>query len=114
MCHPGRGGQTWLPYNWTSSYRALGQAEETEAVQNFDPHYCYQHEQDLTHWGLVTRICVCKLTIIGWDNGLLPGRRQAIFLTNARILLIWCLEAHFNEILIKIHTFSFKKIHLTL
>ena len=32
----------------------------------------------LTHWGRVTHICVANLTIIGSDNGLSPGRRQAI------------------------------------
>ena len=32
----------------------------------------------LTHWGRVTYICVGNLTIIGSDNGLSPGRRQAI------------------------------------
>ena len=32
----------------------------------------------LTHWGQVTHICVSKLTVIGSDNGLLPGRHQAI------------------------------------
>ena len=42
----------------------------------------------LTHWGGVTHICVSKLTIIGSDNGLSPGRRQAIIWTNAGILLI--------------------------
>ena len=31
-----------------------------------------------THWGRVTHICISKLTIIGSDNGLSPGRRQAI------------------------------------
>ena len=41
----------------------------------------------LTHWGRVTHICVSKLTIIGSDNGLSPGRRQAIIWTNAGILL---------------------------
>ena len=34
--------------------------------------------QFLTHWGRVTQICVSKLAIIGSDNGLSPGRRQAI------------------------------------
>ena len=42
----------------------------------------------LTHWGRVTHICVNILTIIGSDNGLSPGRRQAIIWTNAGILLI--------------------------
>ena len=41
----------------------------------------------LIHWGCVTHICVGKLTIIGSDNGLSPGRRQAIICTNAGILL---------------------------
>ena len=36
----------------------------------------------LTHWGWVTHICISKLTIIGSDNGLSPGRRQAITLLN--------------------------------
>ena len=43
---------------------------------------------DLAHWGRVTHICVSKLIIIGSDNGLPPGRRQAIIWTNADILLI--------------------------
>ena len=67
---------------------------------------------NLTHWGRVTHICVSKIIIIGSDNGLLPGRRQAIIWTNAGILLIGPMETNFNEILIAIHTFSFKKMHL--
>ena len=65
----------------------------------------------LTHRGRVTHICVGKLTIIGSDNGLSPGRRQAIIWTNAGILLIGPLGTNFSEILSKIHTFSFKKMH---
>ena len=56
----------------------------------------------LTHWGWVTHICVNKLTIIGSDNGLSPGRRQAIIWTNAGILLIGPLGTNFSEILIEI------------
>ena len=66
----------------------------------------------LTHWGRVTHICVSKLTIIGSDNGLSPGRRQAIIWTNDRILLIGPLGTNLSEILIVIYTFSLKKIHL--
>ena len=66
----------------------------------------------LTHWGRVTHICVGKLTIIGLDNGLSPGRRQAIIWTNAGILSIGPLGTNFNEISIGIQTFSFKKMHL--
>ena len=66
----------------------------------------------LTHWGRVTHICVSKLTIIGSDNGLSPGRRQAIIGTNTGILLIGPLVTKFSENLIRIQTFSFKKMHL--
>ena len=66
----------------------------------------------LTHWGRVTHICVGKPTIIGSDNGLPPGRRQAIIWNNAGLLLIEPLETNFSEISIGIQTFSFKKMHL--
>ena len=59
----------------------------------------------------MTHICVSKQTIIGSDNGLSPGRRQAIIWTNARILSIGTLGTNFNEISIGIQTFSFKKMH---
>ena len=67
---------------------------------------------DLTHWGRVTHICVGNLTIIGSDNGLSPGRRQAIIWTSAGVLLIGPLGTNFSEILIGIQTFSFKKMPL--
>ena len=57
-------------------------------------------------------IWVGKLTIIGSDNGLSPGRRQAIIWTNARILLIEPLGTNFSEVLIGIQIFSFKKMRL--
>ena len=66
----------------------------------------------LTHWGRVTHIWVGKLTIIGSDNGMSPGRRQAIIWTNAGILLIGPLGTNFSEILIKFLTFWLKKICL--
>ena len=66
----------------------------------------------LTHWGRVMHICVSKLTIIGSDNGLSPGRRQTIIWTNAGILLIRTLGINFSEIWSEIHTFSSKKIYL--
>ena len=66
----------------------------------------------LIHWDRVTHICVSKLTIIGSDNGLSPGQRQAIIWTNAGILLIRPLGTNFNEMLIEILTFSFMKMRL--
>ena len=59
----------------------------------------------------MTHLCVGKLTTIGPDNGLSPVRRQAIIWTNAGISLIGPLGTNFSEILIAIHTFSFKKMH---
>ena len=80
---------------------------------------CYHHQIEsmnceplLTHWGRVTHICINKLTIIGSDNGLSPGWRQVIIWTNAEILLNGCLGTNFSEILIKIFTLSFRKMHL--
>ena len=49
-----------------------------------------------------THVCVNKLTIIGSDNGLSPGRRQAIIWSNDGILLIGPLGTNFSEILIEI------------
>ena len=66
----------------------------------------------LTLWGRVTHICVDNLTVLGSDNGLSPGRRQAIIWTNAGILLIGPLGTNFSEISIEIQTFSLKKIRL--
>ena len=66
----------------------------------------------LTHWGGATHLCVSKLTIVGADNGLSPGRRQATIGTSAGIMLIGSLGTNFNEILIEILTFSFKKMRL--
>ena len=54
-------------------------------------------------------IWVGNLTIIGSDNSLSPGRRQAINWTYAGILLIGPLGTNFSELLIEIKTFSFKK-----
>ena len=66
----------------------------------------------LTHWGRVAHICINNLTINVSYNGLSPFRRQAIICTKAGILLIEPLRTNFHEILIEIHTFSFKKMHL--
>ena len=60
----------------------------------------------------MTHICVSDLTIIVSDNGLSPGRRQAIIWTNTGILLNEPLGTNLSEILIEIRTFSFKKMRL--
>ena len=60
----------------------------------------------------MTHICFGKQSMIGSDNGLSPGRRQAIIRTNAGILLIGPPGTNFSEILIEIYMFSFQKMHL--
>ena len=57
-------------------------------------------------------ICVNYQTIIGSDNGLSAGRRQAILWTDSEIMLIKRLGTNFSEILLYIQTLSFKKMHL--
>ena len=47
----------------------------------------------------MTPTCISKLTIIGLDNGLSPGRHQSIIWTNAGVLLIGPWETNFSEIL---------------
>ena len=66
----------------------------------------------LTYWGPVTHLCVSDLRSIGSDNGLSPGRRQAIIRTNAGILLIRPLGTNFSEFLVEILIISFKKMRL--
>ena len=60
----------------------------------------------------MTHICVRKLANFGSDNGLSPGRRQAIFSTNAGILLIGLLGTNFNESFIESLILSFNKMCL--
>ena len=54
---------------------------------------------------------VSRLTIIGSDDGLSPGRHQVIIWTNAGILLIGPLVTNFSQILNEVHIFSLKKMH---
>ena len=70
----------------------------------------------LSHWytnslrlSRETHICVSDQTIMGSNNGLSPGRRQAIIWTNTGI---GSLGIHFSAFLREIQIFSFKKVHL--
>ena len=89
-------------------------------IQHFKASYCVYCDvlgseiirSQLTHWGRVTHTCVRKLTTIVSDNGLSPGRRQAIIWTSAVKLLIKPLGTNFSENLIEIQTYSLNKIRL--
>ena len=55
---------------------------------------------------LAIRLLQKSNTVIGWQNGVLPGW------ANAWILLMEHLGTNHSEIIMEIHTFSFKKMHL--
>ena len=57
-------------------------------------------------------IYVIKHTTIGSDNGLSRSQRQAIIWTNYGIWLIQPLGTNLSQILVEIHIFFFKKMHL--
>ena len=102
-----------LYLSW-EGYARLRDSISVGLYSNFDtlqwfPQLCYG-ESMLIHWGGMTRICVGKLTTIDSDNGLSPVRRQTTIWTNAGILLIGLPGTNYSEILIKIQTFSLKKI----
>ena len=77
--------------------------------QSSESNFAASYEAN-THSGRVTHICVRKLSIIGSENGLSPGPRQAIIWTNVGLLLIGTIGTNLSEILIKIATFLFKKM----
>ena len=98
---------------WSITLRSISPSAMASLIE-FVPLLCLcilEPVRKLTHWGRVTHICVGKLTIIGSDNGLSPGRRQAIIWTNAGIL-IESLGTNFSEILIGIQIFSFTKMRM--
>ena len=67
-----------------------------------------------THWGRVTHVyaSVNELVMIGSDNVLSPGRRQAFIWNNVGILLTESLGTNFSENFNEIYSFSFGKMHL--
>ena len=78
--------QIWLSWARTDFLSSDGFANSgrvSPVAADQLPHGCRFDSVWLTHWGRVTHICVGNLTIIGPDNGLSPGRRQAIIWSNA-------------------------------
>ena len=72
------------------------------SIYNFTYHieFCTFDLLILTHWSRVPHICVSKLIIIGSDNGLSPGRHQAIIWSNADyyyLTLRYTLQWNFNQ-----------------
>ena len=87
-----------LPYN----HSTIGPIIENVACL----HDCGHFVQVLTHW--------CRVTYMRHWTGspLVQIMAWRLFWTNAGILLIGPLGTNFSEILIEIHTFSFKEMHL--
>ena len=109
--HSGNGLSQWENVNVRRRYFVMSSLIGWAHTQKDNPQLAYVIAC-LTHWGRVTHICIGNLTIIGSDNGLSPGRRQAIIWTNAGILLIEPLGTNFSENSIAILTFSFTKMLL--
>ena len=106
--------QTLQPLWNTSLAASLSETSQIFAriIQTDIISLCVTVRFDLTRWGRVTHICVVNLTNIDSDNGLSPGRRQAVIWTYVGILLIGPLGTNFSEIFIEILTFSLKKMRL--
>ena len=71
-----------------------------------------QEHTVIIHFGRTSCNYFTQHFIIGSDNGLSPGCRQAIIWTNDGKLLIGSLRTNFSEFMIGMYTFSFKKIQL--
>ena len=109
--------QCWSIVNWTlrnKLQRNLNQNSYIFNEKDASESVIYKMAAILSQPQCVNslRPSLSKLSILGSDNGLSPGRRQAIIQTNAGILFIWPFGTNFSEILIEINTFSFKKMHL--
>ena len=105
--------QSWEYIDGLVQDCSISIAKAFEILQSWTKPSIWSHFRTwLTHWGRVTHICVGNLAIIGSDNGLSPGRRQAIIWTNDGMLLIGPLGTNFSEISIEIQTFSFKIMRL--
>ena len=77
-----------LCYSYMQLYCRIGNLPAKSSVISLILHLGFWISLSLTHSGWVMHICVSKLTIIGSDSALSPGRRQAIISTNSGILLI--------------------------
>ena len=84
-------GLMWVPWNRIDNrstfVQVMAWCHQAQAINgaNVDPNlYCEMASlghNDLIHWGRVTHICICKLTIIGIDDSLSHGWCQAIIWT---------------------------------
>ena len=101
----------WHQYSyWNYSIHMNPLVKHTEFIAITKHHHIFSTNSNVN--SLKPSVFVGKLAIIGSDTGLSPGRCQTIIWNNARISLIGPLGINFNDILIQIHTFSFKQMYL--
>ena len=94
--------QSWYWFIWFDEFNKFVSCLKME----FFKKCVYGNMKKLIHWGWVMHLnASINYNIIGSDNGLSPGRCQAIIWTSAWILLIRPLGTN-KKILIEIHTFS--------
>ena len=116
LCHQLKSGKTI--FSWTHWGHMMHVSVNQATVSSYKGlflvccHAIIWTKAGISHWDQVMPIYINKITIIGSDDVLLPAWCQAINWTNAGILLISSFGTNFNEILIKIYIFSFKKVHL--
>ena len=91
------------PFNFNITFKHFDKYACTNTIYRCQ---CGRTSGPLPHWGRMTHICIINLTIIGSDNGLSPGRRQAIIWTIAGIFVIRNIRTNISAILSEIHTFS--------
>ena len=109
----------WFPYHWPfvrGIYWSPVDASHKGVMMHYIPTWlCTRFMYFILVNSLRTsHMCVCvgNLIIIASDNnGLSPSRHQAFIWTSAGILLLGRLETNSSEMLIAIHSFSFKNIH---
>ena len=70
------------------------------------------HVPPLTHWGRKMHICIDNLTINASENLLVTWLALSHYLNQCWNTINWTQGTNFSEIVIEIHTFSFKKTHL--
>ena len=102
---PSQWEMTWqchVASHWLSAYKKIISAWQQVPTIFCLPDLMLLH---LTNWGRVTHICASKVTIIVSDNGLSPGRHQAIIWTNAGILLIIGIDTNI-EVIVSLTTWE--------
>ena len=105
----------FIEFTWNNFFSMISNYQSLKWVWNYTFKIIptsFLASNKLIHWGRVTHIWISKVTIISSDNGLAPGRHQAIVWNDAGISLIQTWGTNFSEMSSEMHTISFKNMHL--